>query len=332
MKKVKYIILVMFVLLLTGTSYCQVYNKQNSKYRSWQKSQHFKKKYRYWMFGASLGSMNYKGDLNPKANAISTEPKSTRWNVGAHLVYRYAPRVSFRGSLSMGRIYGSDELSANPYGDVYSEGARYTRNLSFSNNIIELKSDVVVDWFQNRKSMRRRVNWTPYGFAGVAMFYNNPKAKYDGVTYSLRKLGTEGQLLSGGKAYSAIQVAIPYGFGVRFKINNAIDIAWEFGARFTLTDYLDDVSSFYVDKSKLGAPDDIAVILSDRSVEKPMHPNIQEQVGDLQYTGEDGYNYTRSYEAGDPRGNSANNDWYFVTGIHLTYIFHPKVYAARYKG
>ena len=320
------------LMVIASSSFSQVYNKQDKKFRHWQTSQHFKSKYRYWMFGASLGVMNYKGDLNPKANVFSVDEKETRWNVGAEILWKYGPRITYRASLSAGRIEGSDEISADPYGDVYSEGARYTRNLSFKNDIYEVKADVIYDYFQNRKSMRRRVNWTPYGTIGLALFYSNPKAEYNGETYNLRELGTEGQLLNGGSTYSAFQLAIPFGVGIRYKLNDLFDISFEFGARFTLTDYLDDVSTDYVDKTKLGSPSDIAVLLSDRSIEKPVHPNIASQVGGNQWTDEDGYSYTTSYGADETRGNPKGTDWYFVTGFHLTYIFHPKTYAGRYKG
>ena len=332
MKKIYYTVLFFFLVAVASPSFSQVYNKQDRKFRHWQKSQRFKKKYRYWMFGASLGTMNYKGDLNPKSNVFSADPKKTRWNLGGHLIWRYGPRMNFRGSLSYGRIEGSDEVSADPYGDPWSEGARYTRNLSFKNDIYEMKADVIYDYFQNRKSMRRRMNWTPYGTIGLALFYSNPKAVYEGEKYNLRKLGTEGQLLNGGSAYSAFQIAIPFGVGVRYKLNNAFDISFEFGARFTLTDYLDDVSGDYVDKKKLGGPNDIAVLLSDRSIEKEIHENVQSQAGGSQWTDDEGYKYTTSYGEGARRGNPKFNDWYFVTGFHLTYIFHPKIYAARYKG
>ena len=320
------------VFSISTYSYSQIYKKQDKKFRHWQKGQHFKKKYRYWMVGASLGSMTYKGDLNPKANLISMTPKGTRWNLGGELQWRYSPRISYRGSFSVGRIAASDEVHADPYGDVYSEGARYTRNLSFKNDIYELKVDVVYDYFENRRSMRRRMNWTPYAAVGLALFYSDPKAELNGETYSLRNLGTEGQLLDGGSTYSAFQVAVPLSVGVRYKINNVFDISFEVSARMTFTDYLDDVSGVYADKKRLGGPNDPAVLLSDRSIEKPVHEHIASQVGGNQWTDEEGYSYTASYGEGEARGNPKFKDWYFVTGFHLTYIFHPKTYAGRYRG
>jgi len=332
MKKAHYILSFVLLIVLGNASFSQVYKKQDKKFRHWQSAQHFKTKYRYWMIGVSAGTMNYKGDLNPKPNLFSMDVKQTRWNLGAEISWRYGPRVTYRTSFSVGRIEGSDEISADPYGDVYSEGARYTRNLSFKNDIYEFKADIIYDYFENRKSMRRRVAWSPYGAIGVALFYSNPKAEYQGRTYALRELGTEGQLLEGGSVYSAFQVAIPFAVGIRYKLNSVFDISFEFGARFTLTDYLDDVSGLYADKTKLGNSDNIAVLLSDRSIEKPVHPHISSQVGGNQWTDDDGYSYTTSYGAGEQRGNAKGNDWYFVTGFHLTYIFHPKTYAGRYKG
>ena len=333
MKKIHYIIVVFLVLAMATPSYSQVYNKQDKKFRHWQKAQHFKKAYRYWMAGLSVGTMTYKGDLNPRSNIISTKLNTSRLNVGAHLLWRWGPRITWRGSFSYGRIKGSDHKSANPNkGKIDSEGARYTRNLSFRNDIAELNVGMMMDLFQNRKSMRRRLHWTPYGFIAIAGFYHSPKAFYNGEKYDLRKLGTEGQLLDGGKAYSAFQIAIPFGVGVRYQLNSAFDIAFEFGARFTTTDYLDDVSGNYVDKLALEKQSGkMAAILSDRSGEEELHPRVVSESGITQEKKGD-YIYTNSYTAGEKRGNPKYKDWYFVTGFHLTYIFRPRVYAARYKG
>jgi hypothetical protein len=204
--------------------------------------------------------------------------------------------------------------------------------------MFEWKVDVIVDWFENRKSMRSRMKLTPYVTVGIALFYHTPLADHEGKTYNLRELGTEGQLLYGGSTYDAWGIAIPLGIGIRYKINPMLDIAFEISARATFTDFLDDVSGNYVEKSLLGTPDDMAVILSDRSIEGTLHPRNQEKGVNYEYKDHvyEGvnytYKYTNSYTAGYKRGSANDDDWYLVTGIHLTYIFHPKVYAARYRG
>ena len=58
-----------------------------------------------------------------------------------------------------------------------------------------MKFDGVVDLFQNRKGLQKRVKLTPYGFLGLALMYHNPKAQFNGDWISLRDLGTEGQNL-----------------------------------------------------------------------------------------------------------------------------------------
>jgi hypothetical protein len=66
-------------------------------------------------------------------------------------------------------------------------------------------------------------------------------------------------------------MAIPFGVGVKYSINDRINIGFEVVHRFTNTDYLDDVSKTYVDPSVFppnpdGSPS-AALLLSDRSNE-----------------------------------------------------------------
>jgi hypothetical protein len=48
--------------------------------------------------------------------------------------------------------------------------------------------------------------------------------------------------LNEGVEYSLFGVSIPFGVGVRYKLNNNLDLGFDFGYRVALTDYLDDVS------------------------------------------------------------------------------------------
>ena len=52
---------------------------------------------------------------------------------------------------------------------------RYTRNLSFRNDIKELSSVAVIDLFKNNGTSFARVKWTPYIFGGLALIHHNPK-------------------------------------------------------------------------------------------------------------------------------------------------------------
>jgi hypothetical protein len=57
-------------------------------------------------------------------------------------------------------------------------------------------------------------------------------------------------------------LVIPYGLGARFMVSPLFNVSIEAGWRKTFTDYLDDVSTVYVDKSSSSA---IAQQLADRS-------------------------------------------------------------------
>ena len=89
-----------------------------------------------------------------------------------------------------------------------------------------------------------------------------------GQKVSLRDLGTEGQNLGAdslpGK-YSKVQLAIPVGFGAKFRILNDFDAILEFGLRQLFFDYIDDVSGRYVDLGDLDS--ELARALVDRGSE-----------------------------------------------------------------
>ncbi len=293
----------------------------------------FKKKFKYASIGINLNAMNYVGDLDPAQSFISPALRFTRLNVGATLVKRMGPRWSLRGNFAWGKIKGDDQVNSTTVGD---DVFRHVRNLNFVNNIWELKADIIVDLFENRKDLRKRVNFTPYWFTGIAGFYHNPKTADGGVR--LRPLGTEGQFIDGvgkDKPYSLIQAAIPLGIGFRYKIANLWDLAFEIGWRFPFTDYLDDVSTEYVDKSHF-AYGSLAYQLSDRSFENPAGIAAYQAETGIAYTttyndGTNTHEYINTYGKDGGKRGDGNRDWYIVTGFHLTYIFHPRVICPKFR-
>lgn len=293
--------------------------------------QHFKKKSRYTSLGVSLNAMNYVGDLDPGQSFISPALRFTRMNLGAIISHRVGPRYTVRGAFSWGRIKGDDAISSGTEGD---DVFRNIRNLSFRNDIYELKADFVVDLFQNRRGMERRANYTPYVFAGIAGFYHNPQTEYDNEWVDLQPLGTEGQYLDGvgqEEPYSRYQISLPFGVGFRYKIGMSLDLAFEIGWRPTFTDYLDDVGGHYVDKALFGSPGDPVYDLSDRSTERPLPDNAPSHIR-VRQEGE--HTYYNGYGDGTSNRGDVNgrNDWYIVTGFQLTYIFHPRVICPKFRG
>ncbi|MCR6639781.1 MAG: DUF6089 family protein [Sporocytophaga sp.] len=292
-------------------------------------AQEFNKKNRYYSVGVTLNAMNYVGELDPGPSFVRPGIKLTRPNFGIEGLARLYPRVSLRGAISYGRIKGSDNKSSN-YND--KNLFRRARNLSMRNDILEVKVDAVIDLIGHRGKYVRRVDFTPYGFIGLAYFHHNPKAQspgaFGGKYVALNSLQTE------GKSYSLNQIAIPFGLGVRYKLSKQLDLAFEIGWRYTFTDYLDDVSSYYVDK---GDPEtDLAAAMANRTLEGGIErdPQLFARLGAeerLQFDSNGKLIGIRGVSnPGDQRGDK-NKDWYIVTGFHLTYIIPPRVVCPKFR-
>lgn len=315
-------------------------NKRIASYRG--RKSNFGKDKIYNSLGVSLNAFNYFGDLSPSPKRVSTDIGFTRPAIGLSFTHRFGPRYQLMGSFMYGGIRGSDSESADP-NDVNNGAFRYVRNLSFRNRIKELSVVAQIDLFENQATYISRVPWTPYLYAGVAVFHHNPQAQVPatdllgnpfpdaGEWVNLQPLKTE------GKSYSLIQAAIPFGIGARLRINEVMDIAAEFGFRYTFTDYLDDVSGYYVDLTTLSS--EKARALSYRSNEvQPVNARIQELLAN-QYTGYGtfntvaGFGHVNANGERNLRGSAKANDRdiYMVTSVRLTYILGKTFHRAKFR-
>jgi hypothetical protein len=277
-------------------------------------AQKFTKRKRYLSVGWSIGAVNYVGDLDPGQSFISPSLSKT----GIHLglfggMYRWKPRVSFRGAISYNLIRGNDWESSASSGDAMF---RKVRNLSFHNHILEVKADMMYDLFPNKGTYLKRPEYVPYAFIGLGFIYQNPYAYgTDDKIYNLRTMQNEGVLAS------PVQVVIPFGVGFRKKLNKEWDFAFEIGWRMTFTDYLDDVSGNYI------ANPSNPKFASRSSEQKVL--DFAKQKG-LPITA-DGKNLVGHFDAGDQRGTSSDNDWYIVTNFHLTKILKGGVRCPKFR-
>jgi hypothetical protein len=147
------------------------------------------------------------------------------------------------------------------------------RNLSFNSNVWELALQGDFNFFRFMPG-ESGYNFTPYITFGVGVFNYDPFAMLQDQKYFLRPLNTEGQgspLYPDRKPYGSMAFSIPFGVGVKYCINERINIGFEIVHRITGTDYLDDVSKTYVDPSVFpplpnGDPSP-AFLLHDRSYE-----------------------------------------------------------------
>ena len=205
-------------------------NKRMSHFKG--RKSNFGKEKAYTALGFSLSALNYYGDLSPRPGLLSTDISFTRPALGVSLLHRFGPRYTVTGNFMYGTLSGSDATSADAQ-DISNGVYRYKRNLSFRNRIKELSVVASLDLFENQATYISRVPWTPYAWAGVALFHHNPKALVPGADLngqplaeagewvSLQPLGTEGQYAEllptdvnyGIEPYKLIQVAIPFGLG-----------------------------------------------------------------------------------------------------------------------
>jgi hypothetical protein len=160
--------------------------------------------------GFGLGTFNYTGDLVRSYNFAYSQPAVT-------VFYRanISKVISFRAAFTAGKLSADD--ATNPI-DPFA----VQRNASFDIFLSEV-SGTYEYHFLNWRDDIRRLRFTPYVFAGLALF------NMSGVTDKAAQ-------------FSTIQLAVPFGGGIKYVVNPKYYVALEFGIRKTFFDYLDNVS------------------------------------------------------------------------------------------
>jgi hypothetical protein len=272
-------------------------------------------------FGAMTGISNYLGEIGGRdkaARPFITDLKlaKTRWNEGVYMRYKFAKAFSTRISLNYLRIEGDDKLTINP--------ARKYRNLSFRNDIYDLEANISWHFYQSDRpsAIYRRTNvyFTSYVFAGAGGFTHNPKTLYQGSYVPLQPLRTE------NKKYSRVGFCVPLGAGFYVTINQrrrAHRLGFEVNWRYTSTDYLDDISTIYVNPVDLSGS--TAIALSNRNPELPDQPAHMS----------DNYGWHGTDAKGDPinkapRGDPKHKDSYM--SINVSYGMALKKKYTRSRG
>lgn len=211
--------------------------------------------------GFSLGAAHYFGDLNTRARINRPKPV-----IGVFFRKQFGNYIGLR----VGAHYA--QLG---YSDIYNTSNDYQRrrNLSFNSNIFELAVQGDFNFFKFVPGDPDH-SFTPYVTFGAGIFSYDPYAFLAGKKYFLRPLGTEGQgsaAYPGRTPYNTMAFSFPIGVGVKYAINDRMNVGVEVAHRFTSTDYLDDVSQTYVGADKFpplpdGNPSP-AQLLQDRSYE-----------------------------------------------------------------
>ena len=211
--------------------------------------------------GLGLGPSFFLGDLGGsygkgKAFINDLDLSLTKFSLGAFLNLYPAEWLGFRLSVNHSHLEGNDNQVNLKGGREFS---RWRRNQYFQSDIlegylgVEIYPTVLLENYDGLKGKFR-----PYGIMGVGAFHFNPKGYYysnpgnlnEKKLVELKPLRLEGQGMTeypGRKEYNLTQLEIPMGAGFKYFIKENVYIGLEVLHRKTFTDYIDDVSTKYID-------------------------------------------------------------------------------------
>jgi hypothetical protein len=205
--------------------------------------------------------------------------------------------------------------------------------MNFRNNIFELgvRGELTI-FYDNDVGGRGYYNpdFKFYLFGGFAGFYHNPQGQifeegelqYGGEWFKLRPWETE------GVAYSKFSVAIPAGIGLYFTFDKVWRIGWELSWRTTFTDYIDDISTIYVDPATL--PNDQA-----REFYSQTYGGLVQDINDDPTLDADlsvnQFIYLGDGAAPNKRGQAENNDSYLSTQFTIGRVIRGRSQFYRKK-
>jgi len=259
--------------------------------------------------GLGLGPLVFLGDLGGAVGIGRTFIKDIDYpliKLSKGLFVGVAPRewIGFRLAVNTGMLEGDDKLAPNKGGD---EVYRLERNLNFRTKLlegyaaVEFYPSVFLEQYDDLKGKLR-----PYGIIGLGVYHFNPQTQDNsGNWVALQPLHTEGQGFPeypDRKNYKLTQMELPMGFGFKYYLKENMFIGLEVLHRKLFTDYVDDVSTDYIDP-----------IYFDKYL-SPANAALARQ---LNYRGTYSSVTRPSDVVGAQRGDPKQNDAYFSTILRL---------------
>lgn len=225
-----------------------------------------------WLVTATLGVTRYLGDMNERGDLAHLRPGAA---LSLGVAYRVADRLTVRADARLYYIRGSqqDTHLADNHLSFYSLNPDAWVGLQWDFWHPDDPNHILI----------------PYALLGVGLTYMTPKAIYNGRSVSLAPLHTE------GVAYNRLAPIGLYGLGVPIWATERFNVQLEGIYTHVFSDYLDDVSTVYPDRSLM---DPLAAALSDRRPEIGQLPN----------------------GVGAKRGNDTRRDGYFILSGRLRWI------------
>ncbi len=260
--------------------------------------------------GLNFGPTFFLGDLGGNTGKGTKFVKDvnielTKMMKGAFINVYPSEWIGLRVAAQYTYVSGRDNIINT---DGVHELWRKQRNLDFRSNMweaygaIEFYPTMLFAKYDDYDPLIR-----PYGFIGAGIFHFDPEGSVQhangSVTWhKLHPLRTEGQGMAeypDKKPYKLTQMNIPMGFGLKVAINERVNAGIELLYRKTFTDYIDDVSTTYIDPNHFDlylspADADIARLIHDKTI-GIVTPGVNR------------------YPPGTQRGNSKNMDAYFST-------------------
>lgn len=264
--------------------------------------------------GLNFGPTFFLGDLGGNAGKGTRFIKDvnlelTKMMKGAFITVYPADWIGLRVAGQFTYVSGKD-YTINTEG--IHETWRRQRNLDFKSNMWEVYGAVELYptlLFKKYDDYEPRLR--PYGFVGVGLFHFDPQGSLTDANgnvtwHKLHPLRTEGQGMSqypDKKPYKLTQMNVPMGFGIKYDLSEKVTIGTELLYRHTFTDYIDDVSTTYIDPvyfSQYMSAQEAAVA---RKIHDKMFGIITPSVS--------------RYAPGTQRGNAKQNDAYFSTLVKV---------------
>jgi len=245
---------------------------------------------RYYSLSAGTGMTTYFGELNEEP---VLRQKLSNLNLG--LEARLLNRLGARAEVIYYTLQEDDQNAPD------SSFARQ-RNLDFRSRNVEANLQAIFYLRKYRGDYFKRWSVDPYMGIGIAATTYNPTSVLDSVRYNLRDLETEGQ------SYGLIALGLPLTFGLKLRFNEFVNMVAEVSYRYTFTDYLDDVSTVFIEDDG-----SIAAQLSNRKREARINGEIaviNQEFFDAQV-------------AGAPRGDANTNDSYLFINFKIE-VFLPR--------
>lgn len=253
-------------------------NLHSQDFLSWKYSD------RYFSLQLGVGSATYFGDITTK---LRSNPAA--YNLGYEV--RLFSQVGARLEGSYYKIEGKDRWAE--FGSFNQQ-----RNHKFASENGEVNLQMIYYLKPYKGDYYARWRWDPYVGIGVGATSYNPYREYKGEKFYLRELATEADK----KEYGSVAIVIPATAGIKFKVNDVMNLTFELGYRLAMTDYLDDVSGKYPNPND--TPDDL--LLNDLANPKDLIQTVN----------------TEAYQelvAGTKRGNNSNLDGYLFMMLKVEF-------------